>query len=692
MYDNYNQHIEEGAFSGPITDNIQFRVAASKTDQPTGYFNNLSGGPSQGNVRDEYYLEGQLQGKFGPKFDFWTKFFGGEWSNRGGNAGGKITNQQIVGPDGVTPVANALFPVNGGAETTDPLVPSLGAYQAPGVTNVVTTNPSGQNPGNTNVRNIYSTIPQYVRLRGYYGFTFQANYHMDGADIKYIGSGQHYSYVTHEEWGEGYQLASGVQSYVDPSGNTIYPDSILRYEETHWFTTNEINVLSTGDAPLQWVVGAYNFNEGYKQPEEIALPGQAQLASPISVVTFGPAAPNPNRDVVFQEGHMGAETFAAFGQTDWKFMKDWKFTGGIRYSYDAKYGIDSARLLAFGPQIGIGVPVGIDLTQVALPNGGNPAVNGGLPPAERGASATSYDTATGIASRKLYADWGGLTATAGLQWEPDRDTNVYAKYSRGYKSGGFNSGFGIANNPETDPESSNDYQIGVKKNILKNLQVSLDLFYDQYYDAQIPISVSNGALLSAEFYNVPEARSDGVEIETTWQATRDWQFILNYGYNGTEVIRSGCIIDAAADPTATRVGATPGNCPVLPGGDRGQDLHGGQLPQAPENKLAFNTNYTLHFDPGSLSLSMSYIWRDAQYGSIFTRPFNRAPSWDQVDLRAEFRSSNGHYSIIAYGKNIFDTTGYESGSSAVFQSNGTFIKDFTLTPPALYGIELQYRF
>jgi len=688
MLDNYGQHIEEGAASGPIDDHLQFRVAASKTDQSEGYFKDLNGGPSQGNVRNEYYLEGQLQGKYGPHFDFWAKVFGGEWSNRGGNAGGKVTNTVIVGPDGSTPVATPLYAVNGGAETTDALVPSLGAFQAPGVTNVVTTNASGLNPGNQNIRNTYSTIPQFVQLRGYVGATAQLNFHLDGMDVKYVGSGQHYGYTTQEEWGEGDQLATGVISYDNPAGIKIFPDSQLFYREDHWFTTNEINLLSTGDAPLQWVVGAYNFNEGYKQPEEISLIGQTELANPLTLAGT-PAAPNPHNDVVFQEARMGAETFAGFGQIDWKFATDWKFTAGARYSYDSKYGLDRARLLAFGPQIGIELPVAFDLTPVALPPGAlSEVVVNGVPQAERGASLATIDPATGIATRKLGANWGGETGLLGIQWEPDKDTNLYAKYSRGYKSGGFNSGFGIADNPETNPETSNDYQLGFKKNFFHSLQFSLDLFYDQYYNAQIPISVAGGGgVLSAEFYNVPEARSDGVELETVWQATRALQFIFNYGFNDTDIIKSGCIVDAAADPTATRVGATPGDCT---GG--AQDLKGDQLPEAPKNKLAFNTNYTFQFDPGSLSLSGSYIWRDAQYGSIFTRPFNRAPSWDQVDLRAEFKSANNKYSVILYGKNIFNTTGYVSGATAVFQTNGTFLKQETLTPPALYGIELQYRF
>jgi len=189
------------------------------------------------------------------------------------------------------------------------------------------------------------------------------------------------------------------------------------------------------------------------------------------------------------------------------------------------------------------------------------------------------------------------------------------------------------------------------------------------------------------FYNVPEARSYGVELESTWQATKALQFILSYGYNATEILRSGCIVDAQGDPTAMLVGATPGACQ-----SGAQDLHGARLPNAPENKLAINANYTFFFEPGSLSLSASYVWRDSQYGTIFNRPFNLAPSWDQVDLRAEWKSANGHYSIIAYGKNVLDTIGYQNGRVGTYQSSGVFLVEDTLTPPATYGIEFQYRF
>ena len=72
-YDSYNQHIEEGAVSGPINDKLQFRFSASKTDQDGGYFNNLNGKIDEGNRKHEFYAEGQLKGVINDHFDFWAK-------------------------------------------------------------------------------------------------------------------------------------------------------------------------------------------------------------------------------------------------------------------------------------------------------------------------------------------------------------------------------------------------------------------------------------------------------------------------------------------------------------------------------------------------------------------------------------------------------------------------------------------
>ena len=98
----------------------------------------------------------------------------------------------------------------------------------------------------------------------------------------------------------------------------------------------------------------------------------------------------------------------------------------------------------------------------------------------------------------------------------------------------------------------------------------------------------------------------------------------------------------ARDPDATPIGALTAcnplaspavtNCDIYSGNlQRGQNLKGNALPQAPKNKIALNAVYTWTMDAGTLSPSVSYFWRDSQYGSI-SSVINKAPSWDQVDL------------------------------------------------------------
>src|SRR5207244_5124014 len=74
--------------------------------------------------------------------------------------------------------------------------------------------------------------------------------------------------------------------------------------------------------------------------------------------------------------------------------------------------------------------------------------------------------------------------------------------------------------------------------------------------------------------------------------------------------------------------------PVVGGGwARLQDISGNPLPNSPKNKIALNATYDIRMDAGTLTPSVSYIWRGAQFGTLFNRPWDRAPSWSQVDGR-----------------------------------------------------------
>jgi iron complex outermembrane recepter protein len=154
-----------------------------------------------------------------------------------------------------------------------------------------------------------------------------------------------------------------------------------------------------------------------------------------------------------------------------------------------------------------------------------------------------------------------------------------------------------------------------------------------------------------------------------------------------------CVSDAAGDPLAIE----PGSQPIAGAGGL-QTVKGDPLPNAPENKFAIDLAYTWHFTPGSLTLSGDYYYRGQQNGSLFNTVFDRAPSWDGVDLRGLWKGPNDKYEIIAYVKNVFNSLQYTTGAAAAYlQGNATSIagnevQSFELNPPRTFGVEMRYKF
>ena len=169
---------------------------------------------------------------------------------------------------------------------------------------------------------------------------------------------------------------------------------------------------------------------------------------------------------------------AVFGQVDWNFTSAWKATVGLRYSENRKDGEEAVRIFCYAvntcyaaPELKPFLPGGVvplvDLTQIpsvvsnpAIAAGGNGVYGKGVGP-------TTYDPATGFAHRNYGASWSATTGTAGLQYEPDRNTLAYLRYSRGFKAGGFRVGIDtvLAPNPYTEAEQVDDIELGIKKTI-----------------------------------------------------------------------------------------------------------------------------------------------------------------------------------------------------------------------------------
>jgi iron complex outermembrane receptor protein len=620
-------------------------------------------------------------------------------------------------------------------------------------------------------RHFTSAVPYQVKLTGTMIFASEWTYHFDNMDLKYVAGGTHYHYHLHGPTPveqapiTQFQLPFVTAIPAVPTGvpvpgvlgaaGTVDPRYNFSYEEKENWFSNELNLASTGSGPFQWIVGAYYYDENYTQPVSTRLPDQKGpvvngpfLTNAVCAFTAGVCPALAGNSFIYDDRpQLEIKSEAAFGQIDWAFAEHFKLTLGVRYTKDHKFGQESLRLLCFDVPGCAGPPERftnfiIDLTQLPTVVSGYIPGGPGSPGTPGISSLTTVDPATGFATRHYDNKWEATTGTAGLQWNPDSDTHAYATYSRGYKAGGFRIGIDtvLGAFPNTNPEHSDDFEVGLKKSFGSNFQANAALFYETYQNAQIPITVAStaGGLAQAQsiFFNIPKSVTQGFELETTWQPIDHLQILANYSYLDAHITDAKGVVDpadpAALDPAArplitqaaclAAVG-TANACSAdifttgLPNGgfQRGQNLSKQNLPNAPKNKVSINVNYTWELPGGSLTPSVSYVWRDKQYGSIFNRSYYQAPSYDQWDLRATWKSESKKYSVVGFVRNVGNSVGYEGGGGAGRRAGtvpayvaGTIptggsattaipilqgiATSYTITPPRTYGIELQYRF
>ena len=102
---------------------------------------------------------------------------------------------------------------------------------------------------------------------------------------------------------------------------------------------------SNGEGALQWIVGLYQYDTTWDNPQHTKAHGDAAILAPTGL----PAGSNPLGTNGAINGHLEGESYAAFGQIDWTFAEDWTFTLGARYTEDKKKGFDEAFYIGTHP-------------------------------------------------------------------------------------------------------------------------------------------------------------------------------------------------------------------------------------------------------------------------------------------------------------------------------------------------------
>ncbi|HLK25044.1 MAG TPA: TonB-dependent receptor [Caulobacteraceae bacterium] len=529
-----------------------------------------------------------------------------------------------------------------------------------------------------------------------------------------------------------------------PSTLTVNPNVHDHFIENDWWTSHELSIQSTDSGPLQYIAGAYFYYQQYSNPITFTA-NQPNLTHPIlldplAAAGFNPFAPgalvpaaaNPHDLLALSAYQFETQSEGVYGQLSYKVTDQIKVTGNLRWSGDHKWGNQEARDVAFMgsatepifntliPLFGGATPAIDETTAVFCATGtpdtaANPnACNTG--PLAKGVKSKGFiNPATGIAQRALSGTDSELTGGVGIEWTPTPDIFTYARYSRGYAPLAFNA-FSVGSSPEVGPEFLNSYEIGYKQTFGRKLSLDVAAFYYDYDQIQLPLTLSVNGVLVSQFISYPKAESTGVEVEGVWTPTRDLIFTLSYSFDYTALLTgcSGSVVSGVfvpthnsvcvqntSDPLGTGPGARDVNEAFAPGV---QSVKGAPLPNAPRNKIAITGAYTWHFAPGNLTAAVTFVWRDTQLGNtVFNTPYNTAPSWDDVDLRATWSGDHDRYEIIGFVRNVFNSLQYTVGGGAAgYVGNATtgtspasglfYFPAYDLTQPRTFGVEVRYKF
>lgn len=700
---NYDQAKAGFSLSGTlIEDWLRSRIVYVKEVRDEGVFHNYGTNQDEGYNIDNWNGEIQFEGDIGDTFHWWTKYTTGAYT-QAGPPGGRTT------PNGLGPYdKNSFGSLAGTGAVTPNQTWAFGNGVANGGVSLIGYTQCGtttENPALTDPYALNSCGTRYADLDAYNDFALEMVYEAPGFDIKYVGGYIYYDYHLYDD-----QDGTPVQSITynstsfgapvpigtpGSSSRTIFPSQTLHYNENRAFFSNELNFISTNEGPLQWIAGVYAYQENFKQPVQTYFKDEPLASAPgilalnASYAPIGLAAPNPDR-LLSHTNNIGLNnSYGIFGQIDWELTDQLKTTLGIRYSVDNKHIQEEARLFcyiqcSFAP----GYSPYTDVTR-AIWNGqlsplsplygvAQPGVTGATDGAATYTGIT-YNAVTGNAERLLENEWDAWTGTAGVEYRPWDYTMVFAKYSRGYKTGGFNA-TDMAPLPMTNEETVNSYELGWKQEIPDYaLTFNIAAFMYDYRDVQIPVTVQPDAGPNySAFVNMPKVETTGFEVESTWMPIDDLTIRATYAWLNAEITESGNYINSLTGLA--------------------ENVEGNVLPQAPENKIALNASYMFHFEDGSTLLpSVSYYWRDSFTTSIFNDPRQFTPDFAQTDARLIWNDADGYLTVIGWVRNAFDEEGYDAVSAGRRRSldpsqNGQVYQTYTPTLPRMYGVELQVHF
>jgi iron complex outermembrane receptor protein len=450
-------------------------------------------------------------------------------------------------------------------------------------------------------------------------------------------------------------VSPGLPNSAAPGGNPIPLVRILNNGADFYNSiSQELQVYGKAfDGKLNYIAGAYYFRERGRDSFAVeALPN-------ISLNVGGVV--RPVQSLTMNTYIAENESLGLFGQLTYEVVPGLRVTGGIRYTRDTRAADQTTYNYATPGEFRAGA------LNCLVPADFSPTVSATYP----------YCVGSPPTIKDDFVPW-----TVGVDYRASDDVLLYAKVSRGFRSGG--QGTGGTPDPSFfsgfSPEQLTSYEGGFKGEFLdRHLRVNVAAYYSDYKNVQqsilqVPAGGRSGLL---KIVNGGDARIWGGEFNLTLLAGDRLRFNAVAGYTNAKYT-SGPFKDGG---------------PAFAGGPN--FIPNTPYLQTPEWTLAVSADYPVDLgDSATLNLHADYNLRSDVY---FSRLFANMPEFNRnlvqdgfglLNAMITLDLKNTPLSASVFAKNIGNvryTDTIQEGLSlgGIYQFPGD---------PRTYGLTLKYRF
>ena len=408
--------------------------------------------------------------------------------------------------------------------------------------------------------------------------------------------------------------------------------------------------------PLAGIIGAYY------------LKADAQTAFDVRLYTTSPIG-LPGLTAL-TAGDVGTKTWAIFGDFTYDFTEQLSASLGGRYTNDKRHAKVLRQNFLFGgsPDFGGSPPFGVGTSL-------------GGPTSDFDGKRT--DTA--------------FTPRASISFKPNRDHNIYASYSRGFKGGGFDPRGQTTSAPDLngdmirdadeiyefmdfDPETVDSYELGWKGSVFdRRLNFALAVFQADYKDVQVPGSIGGTTLTGVPTFvgvttNAGKARFRGLELESNLRVAE------SFAAAGDRLNFAGTLgyLDAEYLEFITVINRNESGALITPIEVDMADFR--EVQNTPKWTMSGSVDYDTPVGNGRLNANATLSYRSKSQQFELAIPQLDQKGFALLDASIIWRSEGQRYTVGLHGKNLTNKRYVTAGYNFLLQN--PYTGDFILNNPA----------